>query len=103
MSDDLPDGGASHIALTVEHLKRECPRVLVECLVPGLFFNSLKKNFLINLDFTGCLQSIQRVANSGLEVFAHNVETVRRLTSFVRDPRAKYDQSLRVLQYAKEV
>ncbi|KAL7075429.1 hypothetical protein ACQ4LE_005434 [Meloidogyne hapla] len=85
--DDLPDGGASHIALTVEHLKRECPHVLVECLVP---------------DFAGNVQSIQRVADSGLEVFAHNIETVRRLTSFVRDPRAKYDQSLRVLEFAKE-
>ncbi|CAK5099870.1 unnamed protein product [Meloidogyne enterolobii] len=85
--DDLPDGGASHIALTVEHLKRECPHILVECLVP---------------DFAGNTQSIQRVANSGLEVFAHNIETVERLTSFVRDPRAKYNQSLRVLEFAKE-
>ncbi len=36
-----------------------------------------------------------------MEVFAHNVETVRRLTMEVRDPRAKYDQSLRVLEHAK--
>ncbi|KAF7639536.1 hypothetical protein Mgra_00000865 [Meloidogyne graminicola] len=85
--DDLSDGGASHIALTVKHLKRECPHVLVECLVP---------------DFAGNSQSIQQVASSGLEVFAHNIETVRRLTSFVRDPRAKYDQSLHVLAVAKE-
>jgi len=42
------------------------------------------------------------VASSGLEVFAHNVETVRRLTVEVRDPRAKYAQSLKVLEHAKQ-
>ncbi len=42
------------------------------------------------------------VANSGLDVFAHNLETVERLTPFVRDPRAKYRQSLSVLRRAKE-
>ncbi len=44
-----------------------------------------------------------RVATSGLEVFAHNIETVERLTPFVRDPKAKYRQTLKVLKYAKEV
>jgi lipoic acid synthetase len=38
---------------------------------------------------------------SGLDVFAHNIETIERLTPFVRDPRAKYRQTLSVLQYAK--
>jgi lipoyl synthase len=66
-------------------------------------FNNFKEYIFNILDFSGRIQSIQRVVNSGLEVFAHNVETVERLTSFVRDPRAKYVQSLRVLQYAKEV
>ena len=50
---------------------------------------------------THAVLSIEMVASSGLEVFAHNVETVRRLTMEVRDPRAKYDQSLEVLEYAK--
>lgn len=85
--DDLPDGGAEHIAATVKHLKEQCPQLLVECLIP---------------DFAGNLQCVRTVADSGLEVLAHNVETVRRLTSFVRDPRAKYDQSLQVLAHAKE-
>lgn len=47
--------------------------------------------------------SIKRVALSGLDVFAHNVETTRQLTPMVRDRRADYDQSLRVLKYAKEI
>ena len=43
------------------------------------------------------------MANSGLDVFAHNIETIERLTPFVRDPRAKYRQTLRVLERVKEV
>ena len=53
-------------------------------------------------DFQGDKSAISLVANSGLDVFAHNVETVRDLTPFVRDRRADYDQSLEVLRYAKE-
>uniref|UniRef100_A0A183DGR0 Radical SAM core domain-containing protein n=1 Tax=Gongylonema pulchrum TaxID=637853 RepID=A0A183DGR0_9BILA len=78
--DDLEDGGASHIAATVQHLKKECPATLVECLVP---------------DFRGRLASVETVLSSGLDVYAHNMETVRRLTPWVRDPRATYDQSLK--------
>jgi lipoic acid synthetase len=85
--DDIEDGGASHIAKTIHHLKQECPHVLVEALVP---------------DFSGKLSSVEVVARSGLEVYAHNIETVRRLTSGVRDPRAKYDQSLATLEHAKQ-
>ena len=44
-----------------------------------------------------------RVASSGLEVFAHNIETVERLTPFVRDPRAKYRQTLKVLEHIKKL
>ncbi|VDM06866.1 unnamed protein product [Wuchereria bancrofti] len=85
--DDIEDGGASHIAATVQHLKQECPKILVECLVP---------------DFRGSLNSVETIASSGLDVYAHNMETVRRLTPWVRDPRATYDQSLKVLEYAKK-
>jgi len=46
---------------------------------------------------------VARVVNSGLQVFAQNVETVRRLTHVVRDPRAGYQQTLDVLAYAKSV
>lgn len=52
-------------------------------------------------DFGGNLDMVDIVANSGLDVFAHNVETVERLTPFVRDPRAKYKQTMKVLERAK--
>ena len=53
-------------------------------------------------DFEGNERSIEYVVASGLDVFAHNVETVRDLTRKVRDRRADYEQSLNVLKYAKE-
>uniref|UniRef100_A0A183BI51 Radical SAM core domain-containing protein n=1 Tax=Globodera pallida TaxID=36090 RepID=A0A183BI51_GLOPA len=65
--------------LVLQRRFEECSHVLVECLVP---------------DFAGVSKSVEAVVQSGLDVFAHNLETVRRLTPFVRDPRAKYDQSL---------
>ena len=54
------------------------------------------------VDFQGRLESIEMVANSGLDVYAHNVETVEALTPFVRDRRATYRQSLFVLERAKQ-
>jgi lipoic acid synthetase len=45
---------------------------------------------------------VRRVATSGLDVFAHNIETVRELQSSVRDRRANFEQSLSVLRLAKE-
>jgi lipoic acid synthetase len=84
--DDYPDGGADHLARTVEGLKRRNPALLVECLTP---------------DFRGDEAAILRVARSGLEVHAHNIETVERLQRRVRDHRAGYAQSLRVLEAAK--
>jgi len=53
-------------------------------------------------DFGGNEKSIECVVRSGLDVFAHNVETVKGLTSKVRDRRAGYEQSLNVLKYAKQ-
>ncbi|KAL0839933.1 hypothetical protein ABMA28_016549 [Loxostege sticticalis] len=85
--DDLSDGGSSHFAETVKEIKRQNSEILVECLVP---------------DFRGNRESIERIANCGLDVFAHNIETVERLTPFVRDPRAGYRQTLKVLETAKE-
>ncbi|KAF3327529.1 lipoyl synthase 1 [Carex littledalei] len=85
--DDLPDGGSSHFAETVKSLKRMKPEILVECLMS---------------DFRGDLEAVSLLSNSGLDVFAHNIETVRRLQRIVRDPRAGYEQSLSVLKHAKE-
>lgn len=86
--DDVADGGAEHIAKTVACLKERNPKILVECLTP---------------DFRGDLRAVEKVALSGLDVYAHNVETVPELQRKVRDPRANFDQSLRVLKHAKEV
>ena len=85
--DDLSDGGAEHFATTVRAIKEKSPKVIVETLVP---------------DFLGNKKSIEILLNSNLEVFAQNLETVRRLTKRVRDPRAGYDQTLEVLSYAKK-
>ncbi len=84
--DDLDDGGAGHYAACVSAIKARTPQVVVEALTP---------------DFDGDLQAIERVVDSGLEVFAQNVETVKRLTHVVRDPRAGYQKTLGVLAHAK--
>jgi lipoic acid synthetase len=84
--DDLPDGGAAHFAACVREIKRRCPQTAVEALTP---------------DFQGVLADVETVVDSGLEVFAQNIETVRRLTHPVRDPRAGYEQTLAVLAHAK--
>lgn len=85
--DDLIDGGSAHFAKTVQLLKQKSPKILVECLTG---------------DFQGDMTCVDRVANSGLDVYAHNVETVEALTPYVRDRRAKYRQSLKVLESAKK-
>ena len=84
--DDLPDGGAAHYAACVRAIKHRNPGTAVEALTP---------------DFQGVLADVATVVDSGIEVFAQNIETVRRLTHPVRDPRAGYEQTLRVLAHAK--
>lgn len=84
--DDLPDGGAAHYAACVRAIKSANPEMAVEALTP---------------DFQGVLADVETVIDSGIEVFAQNVETVRRLTHPVRDPRAGYEQTLSVLAHAK--
>jgi lipoic acid synthetase len=84
--DDLPDGGARHYADCVRAIKAAVPATAVEALTP---------------DFQGVFADVETVVDSGLDVFAQNVETVRRLTHPVRDPRAGYDQTLAVLAHAK--
>jgi lipoic acid synthetase len=85
--DDLADGGAGHYAACIRAIKRRNPATAVEALTP---------------DFQGVLADVETVVDSGLEVFAQNIETVRRLTHPVRDPRAGYEQTLRVLAHAKQ-
>ncbi len=85
--DDLLDGGATHYAKTISSIKQQCVDVKVEALTP---------------DFQGQLSSVDIILQSGVDVFAHNIETVPRLTAMVRDPRANYQQSLAVLRHVKQ-
>ncbi len=85
--DDLLDGGAGHYAAVVRKVKEENPGTDVEVLTP---------------DFLGVMSHVETVVDSPIAVFAQNVETVRRLTHPVRDPRASYEQTLAVLEHAKK-
>jgi lipoic acid synthetase len=84
--DDLADGGAAHYAEVVRATKALNPQTAVEALTP---------------DFLGDLRAVEVLLDSGIEVFAQNVETVARLTHPVRDPRAGYEQTLNVLAHGK--
>ena len=86
--DDLADGGAQHVAETIRTLKSGEPDLLIEILAG---------------DFRGNDAAIATVVESGCEVFAHNVETVRRLTPRVRDRRSTYEQTLDVLRRSKDL
>jgi lipoic acid synthetase len=85
--DDMADGGAEHIAKTIRELKRLDSKLIVEALVG---------------DFRGDLKAVETIVDSGVDVYAHNVETVLRLQYRVRDPRAGYTQSLTTLSHAKK-
>ena len=85
--DDLPDGGANHFARTVRAIRALDSEIVVEVLTP---------------DFNGRESSLAMVLEAKPDIFNHNVETVERLTPFVRS-RAKYRLSLKVLGRAKEL
>lgn len=84
--DDLPDGGAGIFAESIRAVQREIPGAGVEVLVP---------------DFKGSQESLRSVLEAGPHVFAHNLETVRRLQPVVR-PQASYERSLSVLRFAAD-
>ncbi|MFT6732869.1 MAG: lipoic acid synthetase [Polaribacter sp.] len=85
--DDLEDGGAHHYAECVKAVKRVNPATNVEVLAP---------------DFKGNLKALEEVLNSGIVVYAQNIETVKRLTHPVRDPRASYETTMMLLEHAKK-
>ena len=91
--DDLPDGGADHVAQTIAAIKRRNPEMLVEALVG---------DWLANDDVTS-EQMIGRVLAGKPDVYAHNIETVLRLTPRVRDHRCSYVRSLQTLRTAKQL
>jgi lipoyl synthase len=84
--DDLPDGGSHHFAQTVREVRKALPLARIEVLTP---------------DFCGDMQAVGRVLDAQPDVFNHNMETIRRLYRRVR-PQADYEQSLRVLAFAKQ-
>lgn len=88
--DDLCDGGAAHIAKTILEIQKQNPHTRIE---------------ILSGDFRGNCESLNTIlyAGRGLDVFAHNIETVARLSPRVRDARAKYQQSLDVLKNAKKL
>lgn len=85
----MVDGGAGHFAETIKKIKEMSDnKILVECLTG---------------DFGGNLDGVRRVVEAHPDVYAHNLETVERLTPSVRDHRATYRQSLKVLETAKSI
>lgn len=85
--DDLLDGGAEHVGRTVRRLRELRSDILIEILVG---------------DFCGRLDAVDVACDANPDVFAHNIETIDRLTRTVRDVRSNYRQSLNVLARAKE-
>jgi lipoic acid synthetase len=84
--DDLKDGGSIIWAETVNEVRKLCPGITMETLVP---------------DFQGKWENLQRIIDVHPEIVSHNLETVRRLTKEVRI-QAKYERSLEVLKRLKE-
>jgi lipoic acid synthetase len=84
--DDLEDGGSAHWATVVKALKEDDAARTVEALTP---------------DFLGSSEQIDRVADSGPDVYNHNVETVPRLYTGVR-PKSKFERSVGLLARVKE-
>jgi len=86
--DDLPDHGAAHFAETIRAVRRISPETLVEVLIG---------------DLGGDLDSLKKIVDAKPDMLAHNLEAVRRLSPSVRDRRATYDRSLKILEAAKKM
>jgi len=86
--DDLEDGGATIYAETVREIKKKNKNVLIELLIP---------------DFNNNVEALKTVVDARPDVIGHNIETVKRLTPLVRDPRAGYEKSLKTLKMIKEL
>lgn len=84
--DDLDDKGSGQYAQTITRIREKNPHIKVEALIP---------------DFSGEHKYIETVVDARPYVIGHNVETVERLTSYIRDRRCRYDTSLDVLRTAK--
>ncbi len=85
--DDLPDYGAGHFAAVIKRVNQDHPDTKVEVLIP---------------DFAGVPEHMHTLAKAKPFVIAQNIETVKRLTHPVRDPRAGYEKTLSCLKFYKE-
>ena len=85
--DDLLDGGASHVGRTVTRLHELRPDILVETLLG---------------DFGGHMDYVDTTVDAAPDVWAHNIEVVRRLQRSIRDVRCSYERSLAVLERVKQ-
>ena len=90
--DDVADGGAGHFAECIRQVRIKSPKTMVEVLIP---------------DFSGHIGHLLKVIEAQLDVIAHNVETVERLTKSVRDPERainkhsmSYNTSSRLMRVA---
>jgi lipoic acid synthetase len=86
--DDLGDGGAAHVSGVVRRIKQVNPGIVVELLAG---------------DFLGAEEPLLKFIEAGVDVYAHNIETVRRLSPRVRDARAQYERSLAILGNIKKL
>lgn len=86
--DDMEDGGAAHVGKVIRRVKEVNPDIRIEILAG---------------DFHANPDSLKLILDPKPEVFAHNLETIERLTPRVRDARAAYKQSLEVLGMVKEL
>jgi lipoic acid synthetase len=86
--DDLPDGGAKHVADVIRQVRAANPGIIIELLAG---------------DFRGSDDALKVILAERPEVYAHNIETIERLSPRVRDARAGYWQSIRALQRVKEL
>ncbi len=83
--DELPDGGASVFAATINLIRQQMPSTTIEILIP---------------DFKGDENSFKLILKNPPDILNHNLETVPRLYHAVR-PQAKYDRSLNLIKWFK--
>ncbi len=86
--DDLEDLGSGHYAKTVKAIKDKNPETKIEVLIP---------------DFNCQIEFLKKIIDAEPFIIGHNLETVRRLTPYIRDRRCSYDKSLNVLKITKEM
>ena len=84
--DDLPDLGAGHWARTITEIKRINPDTTIEVLIP---------------DFQGRMELVDKIITANPEIISHNMETVRRISPWVRSA-ADYETSLQVIRRIAE-